>query len=252
MLGWQNGYASACRAEEPSSTLGPSSMIIMKEKVVCLVSGGIDSPVALAMMAKKYEVVPVHFCLYPFYCKGSFETMIRIMKKLKERTKFKKMIIYSHGEILSRVLKSGNEKYMCILCRKAMFKAAEKICKKEKASAIVTGESLAQKASQTLQNLAATSFNITYPFLRPLLALDKTEIETMSKKLGIWSESHVGCCTATPDYPVTNADVNKAEALFKKTELEKTIEKNFGNMIEIESFDKNPSEYMNMFVRVGL
>lgn len=251
MLGWQNGYASACRAEEPSSTLGPSSMIIMKEKAVCLVSGGIDSPVALAMMAKKYEVIPLHFCLYPFYCKGSFETMIRIMKKLKEKTKFKKMIIYPHGEILSRVLKSGNEKYMCILCRKAMFKAAEKICEGEGASAIVTGESLAQKASQTLPNLAATGHNINYPLLRPLLAYDKIEIENLSKKMGIWSESHVGCCSAVPERPATRAKIEIAERLFERLELEKIIDNNFKKILKLKSLDKFPSRYLSSFLKMS-
>lgn len=221
----------------------------MKERVICLVSGGIDSPVALAMLSKKYDVIPLHFSLYPFYCKGSFETMIRIMNRLKEKTKFKKMIIYPHAEILSKILKSGNERYMCIMCRKAMFKAAEKICKKEKAVAIATGESLAQKASQTLANMAATSHDIKYAMLRPLLTFDKTEIEKKSKEFGIWSELHVGCCTATPEYPVTHAKSQISDNLFMELKLEKIIERNLRKIIEIKKFDKTSLKYLSNLLR---
>jgi thiamine biosynthesis protein ThiI len=75
-----------------------------------------------------------------------------------------------------------------------MFRVAEVLCERENAFAIVTSESLGQKASQTLSNLIATSQGIKFPILRPLLGFDKLEIERLSKKLGIWQEVHAGCC----------------------------------------------------------
>ena len=217
-----------------------------KERVVCLISGGIDSPVATALAAKRYEIIPVHFSLYPFYCKGSFETMIAVLKYLKKKTKFKEFIIFPHAEILSAVLKSENRlarDYMCVLCRKSMFKAAEKICDSEGTAGIVTGESIAQKASQTLQNLAATSFGIKYPMVRPLLSMDKTEIIKLSKGLEM-PEKHVGCCTATPEWPVTKAVSETAERIFSELGLQKIIDDNFKKMVRIKKFDKTAYEIL--------
>lgn len=217
-----------------------------KEKVACLISGGIDSPVAAALAAKQYEIIPVHFSLYPFYCRGSFETMIAVLKYLKKKTKFGEFIIFPHAEILSAVLKSENRlarDYMCVLCRKSMFKAAEKICDSEGAAGIVTGESIAQKASQTLQNMAATSAGIKYPMIRPLLGMDKTEIIKLSKGLEM-PEKHVGCCTATPEWPVTKADARTAENLFSELGLQKIIDENFRKTVRIKNFDESAYEIL--------
>lgn len=221
----------------------------MRSKVVCLISGGIDSPVAAGQLAKTFEIIPLHFCLYPFYCKGSFETMIMVLRRLKRKTKFKNLIIYPWANVLSTILKGQNRKYMCVLCRLAMYKAAELVAKKEDAQAIVTGESLAQKASQTLSNLAATSYGLKYPILRPLLGLDKTEIETISKQLGIWSESHTGCCTATPKYPVTKADTEILNKLYKELQIENILKFNFKKIIKLKSLNERPSEYLSLFLK---
>ncbi len=219
-----------------------------KQKAVCLVSGGIDSPVAAAIASKRFGIIPLHFVLYPFYCKGSFELFFDIAKKLKDKTGFKELIIYPHAEVLSKILKSGNRKYMCLLCRKSMFKAAEKICSAENAKAIVTGEALAQKASQTLPNMVATSYGLQYPILQPLLSFDKTEIEAKSKEFGLWGE-HVGCCTATPDLPATHAKAETVEAMFNELGLQEIIDKNFEKALRIKSFDKSSFEYIQEFIR---
>lgn len=219
-----------------------------KQKAVCMVSGGIDSPVAAAIAARHFEIIPLHFVLYPFYCKGSFELFFEIAKKLKEKTKFKKLIIYPHAEVLSTIMKSGNRKFMCVLCRKSMFKAAEKICEAENAKTIVTGEALAQKASQTLPNMAVTAHGIKYPVLQPLLSFDKTEIEAKSKELGLWGK-HVGCCTATPDFPATHANLGMIEKIFNEFGLQQIIDKNFEKVSRIESLDKGGFNHLQEFIR---
>ncbi len=219
-----------------------------KQKAVCLISGGIDSPVAAAIAAQRFDIVPLHLALYPFYCKGSFELFFEIAKKMKEKTGFKELIIFPHAEVLSKILKSGNKKFMCLLCRKSMFKAAEKICRAERAEAIVTGESLAQKASQTLQNMIATEYQMNYPILQPLLSFDKTEIEAKSKQFGLWGE-HVGCCTATPDLPATHAKAETVEAMFNELGLQEIIDKNFEKVLRIKSFDKSNFHHLQEFIR---
>lgn len=220
------------------------------KKAICLISGGIDSPVAAAMLSGKYEIIPLHFCHYPYYCKGSFERMIKIMNHLKKKTEFKKLILFPWAPVLSKVLKSDRNarKYMCVLCRKAMLKVAEKIAKKEKASVIITGESLAQKASQTLPNLVATSYGISTTILRPLIGLDKTEIEQISREMGLWFEKHVGCCTAVPKKPTTKANIEKLNKIYEELNIDKIIDKNFKKILKLKSLDPD-SEHLSLFLK---
>jgi len=190
------------------------------KKAIAMISGGIDSPVAAKMMMDKYEVIPVHFALYPYYCKGSFDLTIETLKKIG----FKKVIIFPFGSVLGKISKQ-EQFYQCIMCRKSMFKASEILAKKYKAEAIITGESLAQKASQTLKNMAATTHGLKIPVLQPLLALDKDEIIKIAKDIDAYYEKHTGCCTVTPKRPVTRAEIRKAERMYKDLRLEKEIKK---------------------------
>jgi len=216
-----------------------------KEKVVCLISGGIDSPVACALVAKKFEVIPLHFCLYPFAREDSFFLAMKILKDIRGTSGFEKVIVYPWGPILNSITKNdARRNYTCVLCKRSMFKVAEKICEKEGASAMVTGESLGQKATQTLQNLRATSAGIKFPILRPLLGLDKNEIETISKKLGIWQAHHAGCCYATPRYPTTGTKQEVLDDLFGELELDTLIEKNLGKILEVKTFEEDFEGYL--------
>jgi len=216
-----------------------------KEKVVCLISGGIDSPVAGALVAKKFDIVPLHFCLYPFAREDSFFLAIKILKGIKGTIGFEKVIAYPLGPILNSITKNDVSKnYTCVLCKRSMFKVAEKICEKEGASAIVTGESLGQKATQTLQNLGATSSGIKFPILRPLLGLDKNEIETISKKLGIWRAHHAGCCYATPRYPTTGTKQEVLDDLFDELGLDIIIERNLKKILEVKTFEEDFEGYL--------
>lgn len=213
------------------------------EKVICLVSGGIDSPLACALASKSFEIIPLHFCVYPYVSDETFFTTIEILKKLKDRLDVEKILIFPWSKILRRISHAGG-RYTCVLCRRGMLKAAEALCEREKCSAIVTGESIGQKASQTLDNLAVTSFGIKFPIIRPLLTMDKLEIEREARKIGIWSEKHAGCCTVVPRYPSTSAKTETVERLFAKIGLEKEIENELGNVVEIRSF-KDVEKFQN-------
>lgn len=195
------------------------------EKVICMVSGGIDSPVAAALAAKEAEIIPLHFNLYPFYCESSFSLTTDILKRLKEKTNFKRMIVFPWGGVLQKIHSSpDSRKYACVLCRRGMLKAAEYFCAKENACGIVTGESLGQKASQTLENMCATSSGLKFPVFRPLFGLDKVDIERISRKIGVWSDKHVGCCSATPEKPVVAADRDALEQYYADLGIADLIE----------------------------
>ncbi len=216
-----------------------------KNKVVCLVSGGIDSPVACALVAKKFKCVPLHFCLYPFTCEETFFLTMKVLKNLKDVIEFEKAIVYPWNEILDTTLKNRQKKsYACVACRKSMFKVAEMICEKEDAAGIVTGESLGQKATQTLANLRATSTGIKFPILRPLLGLDKNEIVKISKALGIWHEHHAGCCFATPKYPDTKADSQILDKVIEDLKIHELIKRNSEKILEVRTFKENFGEYL--------
>ncbi|MBU5557921.1 MAG: hypothetical protein QW751_00445 [Candidatus Aenigmatarchaeota archaeon] len=215
-----------------------------KKKVIVLVSGGIDSPVAAALLAKKYEIVPLHFSHYPFYCKGSFERAMKVLASLKEKTGFKEVIIVPWAPVLKAVLEKGYRDYICVLCRAAMFRAAGQIAKKEGAIAIATGEALAQKASQTLANMAVTSIATDVQIFRPLLGMDKSEIEALSKRFGLWTTEHVGCCTATPEKPKTRAKALVLEKQWEKLGFDEIIKTVVSKMQKLKDLDKAEISYI--------
>ncbi|MEW6592237.1 MAG: hypothetical protein AB1305_00895 [Candidatus Hadarchaeota archaeon] len=214
------------------------------EKVVCLVSGGIDSPVALAMAAREFDVLPLHFCLYPYTCEENFLISMRNLREMKETAGFEKAIVFPWARILKTILGGREKNYACLACRKTMFRVAELICEREGASGIVTGESLGQKASQTLPNLCATSAGIKFPIIRPLLGMDKIEIERLSKKLGLWHDVHAGCCYATPKHPRTKADSAVVDSMLERLKVGDFIAKELENSIEIRTFEEDFEGYL--------
>jgi thiamine biosynthesis protein ThiI len=214
-------------------------------KLIAMVSGGIDSPTAAAL-AKKIapEIIIVHFCLYPFYCTGSFKLLSEIYKKLYEKFKIKKLILIPWGNVLSATAKLSR-KNQCVLCRKSMLKASEMLCKKEDASAIITGEAVGQKASQTLSNMQTAS-SITIPIIRPLIGMDKEDIIKKSKELGLWMPQHTGCCKIVPDSPATKSRQEEIDFLYKKIKHE--VEKSFGKRVEITDKEQNWDTLLKKFI----
>ncbi|MDP1552516.1 MAG: tRNA uracil 4-sulfurtransferase ThiI [Methanobacteriaceae archaeon] len=181
-------------------------------KLVVLLSGGIDSPVAAYMMMKRgCQITALHFDNEPFTDSRSLEKVQKIVKKLRE---------YSTGVKLElKVVKYGNylqkcreeaEKLTCVLCKSGMYKTAEMLAIREKAMGIVDGSSVGQVASQTLPNLLATRISVSIPILSPLIGMDKVEIENIAKKIGTYELSIIqdGGCSAVPRYPETNAEIN--------------------------------------------
>ncbi len=219
------------------------------QKLICLVSGGIDSPVACALMAKRFEVLPMHFCLYPYTCENAFFEVVKVLKHLRSKIGFEKAIVFPWAWALHTFLKNRRKSYACLACREGMFRVAEIFCELEGAIGIVTGESLGQKATQTLANLVATSFGRKFPVLRPLLGLDKQEIIELSRKLGLWHDTHAGCCFATPRHPCTKARLGMLEEFSADAEVRKAIRKGFKHFLEIRRFEEDFENYLTLLVQ---
>jgi tRNA uracil 4-sulfurtransferase len=195
----------------------------MKHKLLCLISGGIDSPVAAHMMlAKGYDIEFVNFDLTPV---GNDYTRIKIKKLVKQLEKLHKkklkLTFLEHGKHLVKYYQKLDEKerkQMCLLCRRRMLTEGEKFAKKIGAIALLTGENLGQVASQTLDNMYVENKAVSIPILRPLVGFNKQEIIDIGRKIGTYEISIEpgGCCNITPNKPEVHADLDEIERIDKK------------------------------------
>ncbi|MGZ7134917.1 MAG: tRNA uracil 4-sulfurtransferase ThiI [Methanobacterium sp.] len=202
-------------------------------KVISLVSGGIDSPVASFLMMKRgCEVIVLHFNNYP-YTGGSNDKVMKIIEKLEEYSPSKlKYYEVNYGDYLKSCIEDAPIRLTCVLCKSGMYRIAEGIAKKEDALAIVDGSSLGQVASQTLPNLLATRYLTKIPVLSPLIGLDKVEIENIGKKIGTFNISILPApgCTAVPKHPETNANLEKFLEALDEMEFEEKVQDIISNV----------------------
>lgn len=190
-------------------------------KMIALISGGIDSPVAAWMMMKRgCEIVPLYLNNEPFSDESTRERAMKCIEVLQKWSPQKKFTIYEapHGENLLAFLNNCDNRLNCVMCRRMMYRIAGEVMKIEGAHGIITGSSLGQVASQTSQNMLAEMYGIEYPIYHPLIGLDKLEITDIARKIGTFEQSTkpATCCMAVPEYPSTAASIDevmKAEAL---------------------------------------
>ena len=189
-------------------------------RAVSLISGGIDSPVAAyRMMQRGCRLVFVHFHSAPYLDKSSQEKVRELVKLLTRHQFASRLYLVPFGEIQRQIVAAVMRPLRVVLYRRMMIRIAEAIAKKEKASALITGESLAQVASQTLENLAVIEKAATLPILRPLEGMDKQEIIDQARRIGTFETSCIpdqDCCQLfVPRHPATKArlaDVEEAES----------------------------------------
>lgn len=177
-------------------------------KGMILLSGGIDSPVAAYMMAKRgVELTAIHYHSYPFTSERAKEKVIELATILAKYTGEFKIYNVNVLEIQQAVHETCLEKNMVIHSRRFMMKIAEIIAKKDGIGCLITGESLAQVASQTMEGLNATNSAVELPVFRPLIGMDKTEIMERANQIGTYETSilpHDDCCTVfLPKHPAT-------------------------------------------------
>lgn len=190
-------------------------------KGLLLISGGIDSPVAGHMIAKRgMSLECIHFHSYPYTNLQAKEKVIELTRKLSEYSCGTKLNIVSVTRIQEEIHKKCNGEYMVTLLRRFMMRIAEHLAKKCGAQCIITGESLAQVASQTIEGMTSSNSVIEdLPVLRPLCGFDKNEIIERSRAIGTYEtsiEPYEDCCTVfLPKHPVTRpklADVLNEES----------------------------------------
>jgi len=203
-------------------------------KVISLLSGGIDSPVASFLIQKRgAKLIFVHFHAYPYTSQASIEKTKKIVKTLNRYQFTSKLYLVPFAEIQKEILLKTPAKFRVILYRRMMFKIAETIAKKEGAHALVTGESLGQVASQTLENMGVIEEAVKMPVFRPLIGKDKEEIIQIAKKIGTYEISilpHEDCCSRfIPKHPETKAKISDIKKEEKKIEIKTLIRESIKN-----------------------
>ena len=197
-------------------------------KVVGLLSGGIDSPVASILAMKRGAAVTfVHFHSVPLTTEESIEKVKQITTVLSHYQSRIHLYLIALTPIQKEILVKTKEKYRIILYRRFMVRIAEIIARKEKARALVTGESLGQVASQTLENIAVIETVSSMPILRPLIGLDKQEIMDLAKGYGTYDISILpdqDCCSLfLPKNPATKAKKQFIEAEEENLAMENLV-----------------------------
>ena len=196
-------------------------------RLIALISGGIDSPVAAyRMMQRGCRVIFVHFHSAPYQDNTSQEKVRQLITTLTRHQFLSRLYLVPFGEIQRQIVASVARPLRVILYRRMMLRIAEAIARKEKAKALVTGESLGQVASQTLDNMVVVQQATRLPILRPLVGMDKQEIIDQARRIGTFDISAIpdqDCCQLfVPKHPATKArftDVEHDEARFDVNEL---------------------------------
>ena len=179
-------------------------------KVVCLLSGGIDSPVAAwRMMKRGCSALLVHFHSYPFLSRASQEKVRELAQALTTYQQHTRLFLVAFGEIQRQVVLTVPAPLRVVIYRRLMVRIADRIARTHGARALVTGEVIGQVASQTLENLSVIASATDLPILRPLVGMDKEEIVAEAIQLGTFEVSIVpdqDCCQLfTPKHPATRA-----------------------------------------------
>lgn len=198
-----------------------------------LLSGGIDSPVAGYLMAKRgMRIYAVHFHSYPYTSLNAKEKVLELAGIISDYAGNIEVSVVPFTEIQYAIHEHCPKEYMITIMRRFMMKVAEKLAVKKHCAAIITGESLGQVASQTAESINVTNSVVKLPVFRPLIGTDKEEIVKIAKNIGTFETSilpYEDCCTVfLPKNPVIHPDINlieKAEARIPNADelIEKAI-----------------------------
>lgn len=212
-------------------------------KATLLLSGGIDSPVAGHMIAKRgVEINAVNFFSFPYTSERAKEKVIDLAGILARYTSKVNLYIVPFTEIQLAIRDNCPEEHMTLIMRRFMMRIAQKVARKHHSSALITGESVGQVASQTIAALDVTNSVVDMPVLRPLIGMDKEEIIVRSREIGAFETSilpYEDCCTVfTPKHPTTNpkrANIEKTEAVL---DIDSLIERAVDGVEYIEVYPK--------------
>jgi thiamine biosynthesis protein ThiI len=213
-------------------------------KAVALLSGGIDSPVAAYLMSQRgCEMILLHMDNRPYSSEGSVHKVARLAEKLRHASgQDMPALSAPHGRNQAINANSCRRPYQCVLCKRLMLKVAKEIAIRNGAEAIVTGESLGQVASQTLLNLRAEEYGLEFPVLRPLIGLDKLEIEGIAKRIGTYEISIQGdggpACLILPERVITDAVPENVLAEEDKVDISEMVRFAADNAVGLRGPDR--------------
>ncbi len=215
-------------------------------KVLLLLSGGIDSPVAGWMMLKRgVTLEAIHFHSYPFTSERALDKVRDLAHKLTKWGGAINLHVVPFTEIQTQIRQHCPEDYTITIMRRFMMRIAEQIAKKSGALALSTGESLGQVASQTLESMNTINSVVSIPILRPLIGMDKTEITEIARKIDTFELSilpYEDCCTIfTPKNPVTRPKPELAAKFEQNLDVEALV-KDAVERTQIESITTKPRE----------
>ena len=185
---------------------------------MCLLSGGIDSPVAAYMMAKRgVEIECVHFFSYPYTSELAKQKVVELAQILTPYCGSMSILVVPFTHIQEEIQMKCPEKYFTLIMRRFMMRISVALAKKYDCKAVVTGENLGQVASQTMEAMACSQAVSDLPVIQPLIGMDKSDIIDIARKIGTFETSilpYEDCCTVfTPRHPETHPIVEKvAEA----------------------------------------
>ena len=201
----------------------------MGGKVLSMISGGIDSPVATWQMMKRGAFINyLHFHSVPYTSDASIKKVLDVIKVFQKHQLRATLFLAELAPIQEEVIEKCHEKYRIILYRRFMFRIAEALAKREGAHAVITGESLGQVASQTIENMETIEAVTSMPILRPLVGMDKQEIVNRSKEIGTYDISILpdeDCCAYfQPKQPATKATVEQLQKAEENLDVEALVE----------------------------
>lgn len=204
-----------------------------------MLSGGIDSPVSSFLMNKRgMHLNYVHFFSYPYTSESAKQKVIDLANILKPYNGRSIIYMVPFTNVQLAIHKNCKEDHMITIMRRIMVRIAEKICKYHKYQTVITGESLGQVASQTIESITSTNEVASLPILRPVIAFDKDEIMDIARKIGTYETSilpYEDCCTVfLPKFPVIKPNLNIVHEQEEKLDIDSLIKEAMSNIEKVE------------------
>ena len=208
-------------------------------RAMCLLSGGIDSPVAAYMMAKRgVEIEAVHFFSYPYTSQLAKDKVIELARLVTRYSDKMTVNVVSFTEIQEAIRDNCPEEYFTLIMRRFMMEIAQRIAKWDGCGALITGENLGQVASQTMEAMTVTGAVVDIPIFMPLVGMDKEEIVTISRKIGTFETAilpYEDCCTVfTPKHPKTKPSLGQVIHAERNLDREALITRALDNIEKIK------------------
>lgn len=217
----------------------------MGGRAACLLSGGIDSPVAGYMIAKRgVELEAIHFFSYPYTSERAKEKVLELARLMTRYCGRMTVNIVGFTEIQEAIRDHCPEEYFTLIMRRFMMRIAEAIANKDGCKCLVTGENLGQVASQTMEAMAVTGAVVHMPVFHPLIGMDKEEIVTIARRIGTLETSilpYEDCCTVfTPRHPKTKPILEEVEKVEAALDVEALIQRALENTekVAVRYYDK--------------